>query len=305
MIQARKNFLNFFADLWIDWIGEENYDTFLRFGSYSKKHLDTNLRIISPNFLFCDAMNFYLLKNPTDPSNHIIWLESELKKAEINNEVVYLIGHISAGDTSLLSECAKRYKALIDRFSDIIVGQFSGHTHFDEVKIINEYFTNKPQSIVFIAPSLTTHAYFNPSFRLFEIDSNSKMPIDYLQYRMNLTAANMDEINPPKWEISYKATEMFQVDSLNDVDQISSFIHSLKTDDDAYDRTCKAFFTDGPQYEANVNKTRTRNYLYCRMKHDIFDDFFDCIAEITWNEEDYIYKVMNMFSGKWYKLTAD
>jgi sphingomyelin phosphodiesterase len=151
-----KEMLDFFGNLWKDWLGEEAYQEFIQYGYYSKKHLDTNLRIISYNCLYCDVFNFYLIKNPTDPSFQIQWLEDTLRKAEQNNEEVYIIGHIPAGDTSLLSECAKRFIALIDRFSHIIRGQFAGHTHYDEVKIMRDYFDKeKVNSIVYISPSLT------------------------------------------------------------------------------------------------------------------------------------------------------
>ncbi len=156
--QKEKPLLKFFADIWKDWLGEDAYDTFLNFGYYSKKHLDTNLRIISYNCLYCDVLNFYLIKNPTDPNNQIQWLEKTLRQAEKNGEVVYLIGHISAADTSMLTECAKRFKAITDRFSNIILGQFAGHTHLDEIKVMNEYFdSSKISGIVYIAPSLTTY----------------------------------------------------------------------------------------------------------------------------------------------------
>jgi sphingomyelin phosphodiesterase len=150
--------LNFFANLWRGWLGEEAYESFKKNGYYTKKHLDTNLRIVSTNCLYCDAMNFFLLQKPNDPNGQIKWLEETLRKAEIDGEVVYLIGHIPAGDTSMLSECALRFKAIIDRFSHIIRFQVSGHTHFDEVKTIKEYFNqNKTSSIVYISPSLTTY----------------------------------------------------------------------------------------------------------------------------------------------------
>jgi len=149
--------LKFFGNLWHKWLGDEAYNEFIKFGYYSKKHLDTNLRIISYNCFYCDVFNFFLIKNPTDPSNQIEWLEKTLRKAEQENEDVYLIGHIPSGDTSLLSECAKRHLALIDRFSHIIRGQFGGHTHNDEVKIMRDYFNkDKVNSIVYIVPSLTT-----------------------------------------------------------------------------------------------------------------------------------------------------
>jgi sphingomyelin phosphodiesterase len=155
--QEEKPLLKFFADQWRHWLGEEAYNEFLRYGFYSKRHLDTNLRIVSYNCLYCDILNFYLIKDPTDPSGQIRWLERTLRYAELNDEVVYIIGHIPVGDTSILSECSKRIKAIIDRYSHIIRGIFGGHTHYDEVKVISEYFNkDKISAISFIAPSLTT-----------------------------------------------------------------------------------------------------------------------------------------------------
>jgi sphingomyelin phosphodiesterase len=149
--------LAFFADLWRPWLGEEAYQEFKKYGFYSKRHLDTNLRIISYNCLYCDVLNFYLIRDPTDPSGQIKWLEDTLRQSEKNGEVVYIVGHIPIGDLTILSSCSKRLKAIVDRFSHIIKGIFSGHTHLDEIKIISEYYDKtKVAGISFIAPSLTT-----------------------------------------------------------------------------------------------------------------------------------------------------
>lgn len=158
--QTEKPLLKTIGDIWKDFLGYEAYDQFIHYGFYTKMHLNTNLRIISYNSLLCDVVDFYLIKDPTDPNNQIRWLEETLATAEKNSEVVYLIGHIPVGDSSFLSECAKRYQALLDRYSYIIRGHFSGHTHFDEVKIMNRYFMpNETSGMVFIAPSLTTYIY--------------------------------------------------------------------------------------------------------------------------------------------------
>ena len=155
--EKEKTVLEFFGNLWHKWLGDEAYEQFIKYGYYSKKHSDTNLRIISYNCLYCDVLNFYLIKNPTDPGDQIKWLEKTLRMSEQNQEEVYIIGHIPAGDTSLLTECSKRHIALIERFSHIIRGQFAGHTHYDEVKIMRDYFDKeKVNSIQYINPSLTT-----------------------------------------------------------------------------------------------------------------------------------------------------
>jgi len=159
--QKENLVLKTYGTYWKKWLGEEAYETFINFGYYSKKHLDTNLRIISYNCLYCDSINFYLIKNPSDPNDQLKWLENELRKAEENNEQVYLITHIPFIDGFFLTECAKRFKALVDRFSYIIRGQFAGHTHNDEINIQTEYFSNQTKEkenigVVFTAPSFTT-----------------------------------------------------------------------------------------------------------------------------------------------------
>lgn len=156
-----KKIYKAYGDIWKDWLGEEAYKTFIEFGYYSKKHLNTNLKIVSYNCLYCDGMNFFLLKNPTNPQKQFDWLESELRNAENNNEFVYLITHIPLVDHFFLKQCAKRLQALLDRFSYIIRGHFTGHTHNDHVNIHSEYFADDKGNrnitgAVFTAPSLTT-----------------------------------------------------------------------------------------------------------------------------------------------------
>lgn len=160
--QIEKPLLKTIGDIWFDFLGQEAYEQFINFGYYTKMHLNTNLRVVSYNCLLCDVVDFYLIKNPNDPNNQLKWIEETLANAERNNEIVYLIGHIPVGDSSFLSECSKRYQILLDRFSHIIRGHFSGHTHFDEVKIMNRFYDEKQTSgMIFIAPSLTTYNYFS------------------------------------------------------------------------------------------------------------------------------------------------
>jgi sphingomyelin phosphodiesterase len=194
-----------------NWIKtEEEKSTFLQYGYFTTKFQDTNLRIISLNCFLCDTFNFYLIKNPTDPFYQFEWLEKILRSAEILNEEVFIISHIPPGDTNYLSECSQRFKAIIDRFQNIVKGQFYGHTHYDEMKFIPEYFnSSKISGVEFIAPSLTTYSFQHPSFRLFEMDEDTKILLNYFQYRLNITEANLlKNEEEPKWKIVYNANNV-------------------------------------------------------------------------------------------------
>ena len=101
------------------------------------------------------------------------------------------------------SNWAKRFKVLVDRYSHIIRGQFYGHTHQDHFEVMTSFIDEKPISTAFITPSLTTFSAQNPSIRIFEVDADTNIPVNILQYRLNLTKANMDRNSTLKWDLAY------------------------------------------------------------------------------------------------------
>lgn len=146
-------------------------------------------------------------------------MESVLRSAEKAGEYVFIIGHIPPGDYGYLSQCAKRYNALIDRFSYIIKGQFFGHSHFDEFRVVHEYFNyTNIAGIIYTAPSVTTYSNRMPSFRVYEVKSSNNDLIDYTQFYLNITKANLKPDETPQWEIQYTATKDFRINNLMDYD---------------------------------------------------------------------------------------
>lgn len=144
------------TEVYSKFIDKKKAHSFLKRGYYSSLYKD-NLRIIALNCFLCDAVNFYLIKNPTDPLAQIEFLRETLHLAEQNNEIVYIIGHIPPGDETFLTECNKRYNVIMERFQNIIRGQFYGHTHNDEIRLIKSFQDEKKHiSAVYIAPSTTT-----------------------------------------------------------------------------------------------------------------------------------------------------
>jgi sphingomyelin phosphodiesterase len=202
-------FLSTMSKLFSNWLSEEEQQMFSKYGYYSKKYLNTNLRIISMNCFLCDTLNFYLIENPTDPQGQFSWMEKTLRDAEKNGEYVFIIGHIPPGDTTFTTQCAKRYQALVDRFSNIVRGNFYGHTHYDEFRLMTEYFNHdKISGVIYTTPSLTTYESHNPSFRVYEVESKNMIMKNYYQYRLNITKANSNPFAEPEWEIVYNAREV-------------------------------------------------------------------------------------------------
>jgi len=93
----------------------------------------------------------------------------------------------------------------------------------------------------------------NPSFRLFEVDSETKLPLNYLQYGFNMTLANLFEENEPEWKIRYNATEFFRVQNLNDYKGIKKFLLKLKNDNVSFDEMLSHFYAEGKTYLQSRN----------------------------------------------------
>lgn len=67
---------------------------------------------------------------------------------------------------------SKIFNALIDRYSYIVRGIFTGHSHSDELEVFYND-NNEAVNANFIAPSLTTYNHRKPSFRVFEADKET------------------------------------------------------------------------------------------------------------------------------------
>lgn len=61
---------------------------------------------------------------------------------------------------------SNNYYLIIDRYSEIIKGQFFGHTHVDELEIFyDEKTLKKPINMAYVGPSITTYENMNPGYR--------------------------------------------------------------------------------------------------------------------------------------------
>ena len=282
------------ADIYKDYFFENQaYESFSKYGYYTEKHPNTNLRIIALNCLYCDAFNFYHLStNHTEAKQEFTWLEKVLREAESNGEYVYILDHFPINGESTLVECSKRLRAIFDRFDYIIRGYFSGHNHLDDIAPVRRYFEPRPIiNINYIAPSLTPNEEdgLNPSFRQYIIDSKTKQIIDYEQYRLNLTDANLK--GEANWYLSHKATELFNVNDLTEMDKMCSI--------NVEGEYIKKRYSDNASEKQIHDKKEVRK-AECTITTDSYHDYFVCTEQSIFTEA-YLFKLMNDISGEWGK----
>ena len=291
---GKENIFQEYADIYKDYFFEDQaLETFSKYGYYTEKHPNSNLRIIALNCLYCDSVNYHhLSSNHTEAKKEFIWLEQVLREAESNGEYVYILDHFPINSEFTLAECSKRLIAIFDRFDYIIRGYFSGHNHFDDIAPVRRYFEPRPIiNINYIAPSLTTNEEggLNPSFRQYIIDSNTKQVIDYEQYRLNLTDANLK--GKADWYLSYIATELFNVSDLTEREQMCSI--------NVEGEYIKKRYSDNAS-EKQMHDKKEILKAECTITTDSYYDYFECTEQSIFTTA-YFYKLLNDISGEWGK----
>ncbi|CAF1435418.1 unnamed protein product [Adineta ricciae] len=221
------------ADSWINTLGLPNTtrETILRGGFYTTI-VRPGLRIISLNTNYYASDNYWLFINATDPLNQLEWLIQWLQYAETHGEKVHIIAHHPP--RTCLAAFGWNFNRIINRFENTISGQFYGHTHRDELNIFyDEHDHQRPISIAYLAPSLTTAVSLNPGYRLYTMDgeysSSSYWILDHRTVIMNLTATNF--YNRTVMQNEYSVRDAYQMDNLFPVDW-DNFIKRLEMDID-------------------------------------------------------------------------
>ncbi len=110
---------------------------------------------------------------------------------------------------------------LAERYANIIKGQLFSHAHESYFTIMTGA-SGEPAGIGHINPALTPNPHLNPSFRVYEIDSETYEFLDYVEYRLNVTKAN--QAGKAEWAPAYRFTTFFGVKDLS----LASYRHILK-----------------------------------------------------------------------------
>ena len=113
---------------WTRWVEPRAVDTARKFGAYSTKYPDGNLRVISLSTNLFYVHNYWLYEESMekDPSGQIAWLIDELDAAEKAGERVYIIGHMSIGARDAFHDASKYLDKIVNRYEATIAALFFG-----------------------------------------------------------------------------------------------------------------------------------------------------------------------------------
>ncbi|CAG8558563.1 7134_t:CDS:2 [Acaulospora morrowiae] len=207
------------AKQWNGWLSPNTQRSVEQKGFYSARLPKDNLRIIGLNTNFWYKFNWWMLMRPKeewDPEWMLKWMVEQLHEAETLGEKVWILGHMSAVDLDAFPSFGVYFSQIVARFKDTIVGQFYGHSHWDEFNVIYDSSEGRnkiePVGVAYLAPSVTSFKNVNPAFRVYEVDKNSKQIVNHYTYSMDLKEANRND--KPEWKLLYDAKSLYRLEDL-------------------------------------------------------------------------------------------
>ena len=194
------------SSLWKRWIPETAYQT-LKHGGYYAMYINqttkTPVKLISLNTLYFDQHNLLIKHSDLNTEGQWDWLNTELKQSELDNEHVWIIGHVFPGNGEATSTFTQGMINLIQQYNKTVRYQFWGHSHDD----FHFVYPNNT-GVGWITASIMPDQHF-PSFRIFDYNPDTMVINDYTQYVANLTY--LTETNNLTYYKEYSAKEAYNL----------------------------------------------------------------------------------------------
>ena len=132
--------------MWKDWIPGNSRQIFVEQGYYSAVYNTSStasLRVIALNTNYWSYYHYTIAFDNTQADLQWSWFERELAAAEHYNQSVYIIGHHPMvgmywgyDPDDLVPIYSLRYNTIVQKYKDIIKGQFSGDEHYNEFRVM-------------------------------------------------------------------------------------------------------------------------------------------------------------------------
>eukprot|EP01132_Coremiostelium_polycephalum_P007564 gene7564-9299_t len=262
--------LLYLSVIWGNWIPDDQFANFTKFGSFSVKPVP-GLRVISLNTVLYSTKNKNTFDN--DPCGQFQWLEDQFNEASMLGEQVYVIGHIFPGiDTFFMLPTWKNqyivtFFDLIQEYSSVVTAGFFGHIHRDEFRVasydIDTYFP------IFIGSSITPLYQNNPSFKIYHYNRAFNVT-NFQTYYTDIYSSNL--MSQLTWHFEYSFLEQYLINDNSGINGqvLNQLIQNMQTSPALFDA---------------YNTHRSSNYLqdtlniYCVTSSLNPQQFLDCLQQ--------------------------
>lgn len=205
------------ADLWISngWVDEYTKNDITNHYAAFTTTTDRGLKVISLNSNCYYQKNLYNYVNmEVDADNFGQWefLINELVESEKIGQRVWIMAHISPGDSDALPIQSHIFAKIVERFSPYTIANiFYGHTHRDQFKVL--YDDNlEPVNMAWISQAITPLGPANPSWRYYQVQDESFNIINAYNYYAPLNETWVGGSAEPQWKYEYSPRDTYDPD---------------------------------------------------------------------------------------------
>jgi hypothetical protein len=209
--------LNVLASAWKPMLSSQSSEQLFRRNGYFMKRISTTLSVVSMNTLLFHKPNWDLndCQEPESrASQHLTWLAGELGQLAAmmgaSKQRVIIAGHIAPARSLYSESCREQYLQLALQYRDMIVGHLFGHTNYDYLNLLSDH-AKVPAAVMFTCSSVLP--VMNPSYRLYEYDTNTNMLQDYQHYVALIDQT--DQRRPLNYRLSYSYREVYGTPDLS------------------------------------------------------------------------------------------
>eukprot|EP00347_Sterkiella_histriomuscorum_P016216 403354044 len=270
--------LEYLQPEWKDWLDDQALEQFKQQGYFAQNlklkdgRIFENVVLISLNTQSCYLFNFYLWAQRNDPGGQLDWLNKTLIEIEAKNQMAIIFGHVPIGNVDCNYGWSVRFKAIADRFQHIIRFSVYGHVHEEQHYINRAVKSDKPVGVSYLTGSVTPYENINPSFRVFELDVETMLPLRIQTHFMDISK---DE---PKWELRHQLPEFYQMEDLspNSFEKLSNRMQNEEELAVKYSQTMS--LGAAHKYISKCDE-KCRLALACDTKTSLYFDSRDCQKE--------------------------
>ncbi|KAG8237410.1 hypothetical protein J437_LFUL016226 [Ladona fulva] len=262
------------AKTWAFWLPEEALIT-VRKGGYYSISPKPGLRIIAINSNLCYTLNWWQVYDHVDPSGMLKWMMDQLLDAESKGQKVHILGHLPPGYVDCWSVWSREFMRIINRFHEIIVTQFYGHTHYEEYKVGFDAAGN-PSATSYIGGSVSTYTDLNPNYKIFWVDKDTMDLVDHETWIFNLTEANLNSPEvKPNWYQLYSARRDLGLPSLSP-HNLYQLALSMVEDDELFTRYYGYYVKNGDTSLAKGCDAECKQNILCGLVTMDYGDQSHC-----------------------------
>ena len=210
------------------------------------------------------------------------WLGKKLGTAKANGDKVWLMLHIPPGLNAYSSTggtptyyykeaYTMQYLDTVNKYSDVIVAQFGGHTHMDNFIVINGHET--PTSYVHISPGITPVFDNNPGFLEYTYEPSSGEVIDYDVHGFQ----DVETSTSSNWSKEYSFSTTYNQNKLSP-DNLKAVYTSFLTDPAAKKHYIDYYVVEDTT-RGSIDDSNWK-YYFCAFGNQTAASYSACVAKM-------------------------